>query len=115
MPLFNTHTIAKILNTNCVANVKFSGVCTDTRKRMDGALFVALIGDNFDAHNYIDQAQKMGAVAVIVSKKIESNLPSLVVENTQTALGESVSTHATKFNISNSICVQYFGNSMRIK
>jgi UDP-N-acetylmuramoyl-tripeptide--D-alanyl-D-alanine ligase len=93
MPLFNTHTIAKILNTNCVANVKFSGVCTDTRKRMDGALFVALIGDNFDAHNYIDQAQKMGAVAVIVSKKIESNLPSLVVENTQTALGEIARWH----------------------
>ena len=93
MPLFNTHTIAKILNTNCVANVKFSGVCTDTRKRMDGALFVALIGDNFDAHNYIDQAQKMGAVAVIVSKKIESNLPSLMVENTQTALGEIARWH----------------------
>ncbi len=93
MPLFDTHTIAKILNTNCVANVKFSGVCTDTRKRMDGALFVALIGDNFDAHNYIDQAQKMGAVAVIVSKKIESNLPSLVVENTQTALGEIARWH----------------------
>ncbi len=93
MPLFDTHTIAKILNTNCVANVKFSGVCTDTRKRMDGALFVALIGDNFDAHNYIDQAQKMGAVAVIVSKKIESNLPSLVVENTQTALSEIARWH----------------------
>jgi UDP-N-acetylmuramoyl-tripeptide--D-alanyl-D-alanine ligase len=60
---------------------------------MDGALFVALIGDNFDAHNYIDQAQKMGAVAVIVSKKIESNLPSLVVENTQTALGEIARWH----------------------
>ncbi|CAB9540816.1 UDP-N-acetylmuramoyl-tripeptide--D-alanyl-D-alanine ligase (EC [Bathymodiolus brooksi thiotrophic gill symbiont] len=93
IPSFDTHTIAKILNTNCVANVKFSGVCTDTRKRMDGALFVALIGDNFDAHNYIDQAQKMGAVAVIVSKKIESNLPSLVVENTQTALSEIARWH----------------------
>ncbi|CAB5494270.1 UDP-N-acetylmuramoyl-tripeptide--D-alanyl-D-alanine ligase (EC [Bathymodiolus thermophilus thioautotrophic gill symbiont] len=83
----DTHTIAKMLKIDCPINVKFNGVCTDTRKRMDGALFVALIGDNFDAHNYLHQAQKMGAVAVVVSKKVDSNLPSLVVENTQTALG----------------------------
>jgi UDP-N-acetylmuramoyl-tripeptide--D-alanyl-D-alanine ligase len=40
---------------------------------MDGALFIALCGDNFDAHDYVKQAQKMGAVALLVSKKVESN------------------------------------------
>jgi UDP-N-acetylmuramyl pentapeptide synthase len=29
---------------------------------MDGALFIALCGNNFDAHDYVKQAQKMGAV-----------------------------------------------------
>jgi UDP-N-acetylmuramoyl-tripeptide--D-alanyl-D-alanine ligase len=32
---------------------------------MDGALFVALVGEYFDAHDYIQQAQEMGAVAKI--------------------------------------------------
>jgi UDP-N-acetylmuramoyl-tripeptide--D-alanyl-D-alanine ligase len=41
---------------------------------MDGALFIALCGDNFDAHDYVKQAQKMGAVALLVSKKVESSL-----------------------------------------
>ncbi|SMN00563.1 UDP-N-acetylmuramoylalanyl-D-glutamyl-2,6-diaminopimelate--D-alanyl-D-alanine ligase [uncultured Candidatus Thioglobus sp.] len=83
----NTHTIANLLATDCAVNVDFSDVCTDTRQRMDGALFVALVGDNFDAHNYINQAQKMGAVAVVVSKQVDTDLPTLLVENTQNALG----------------------------
>jgi UDP-N-acetylmuramyl pentapeptide synthase len=47
-----------------------------------------LCGDNFDAHDYVKQAQKMGAVALLVSKKVESSLPTLVVENTQDALSK---------------------------
>ncbi|SMN12275.1 UDP-N-acetylmuramoylalanyl-D-glutamyl-2,6-diaminopimelate--D-alanyl-D-alanine ligase [uncultured Candidatus Thioglobus sp.] len=86
MLLSNTHTIANLLTTNCAINVDFSDVCTDTRQRMDGALFIALVGDNFDAHDYINQAQKMGAVAIVVSKQVDTDLPTLLVENTQNAL-----------------------------
>ncbi len=60
---------------------------------MDGALFVALVGDNFDAHDYIYQAQKMGAVAIIVNKSVDSQLPILVVDDTQTALSTIASWH----------------------
>jgi UDP-N-acetylmuramoyl-tripeptide--D-alanyl-D-alanine ligase len=60
---------------------------------MDGALFIALCGDNFDAHDYVKQAQKMGAVALLVSKKVESSLPTLVVENTQDALSKIATWH----------------------
>jgi UDP-N-acetylmuramyl pentapeptide synthase len=73
-------------------------VCTDTRKRMDGALFIALCGDNFDAHDYVKQAQKMGAVALLVSKKVESSLPTLVVENTQDALSKIATWHLHKLS-----------------
>jgi hypothetical protein len=34
----------------------------------------------------VKQAQKMGAVALLVNKKVESSLPTLVVENTQERL-----------------------------
>ncbi len=95
MLLSNTHAIAKVLNVNTIHinDVAFRDVCTDTRKRMDGALFVALCGNNFDAHDYIHQAQKMGAVALIVNKEVGSNLPTLIVENTQNALSKIATWH----------------------
>lgn len=92
----DTHTIAQVLKTNIPINIQFKGVSTDTRKPMKGALFVALVGDNFDAHDYLEKAQKMGAVAAVVSKKIDSNLPLILVENTQIALADIAKYHLSK-------------------
>ena len=89
----NTHVIASVLEVNTVNNVDFTNVCTDTRQRMDGALFVALVGDNFDAHNYLDEAEKMGAAAVIISRPVSTNLPTLLVDDTQTALADIAHWH----------------------
>lgn len=89
----NTKTLAKLFNINCVTNVEFSGIFTDTRQPMHGGVFLAIIGDNFDAHEYIDQAEAMGAVAIIVSKPVVSNLPTLLVDDTQTALAELAHWH----------------------
>ena len=91
----NTHTIAQVLHfgTDKISNIDFKGICTDTRKRMDNALFLALVGEHFDAHDYIDQAEKMGAVAIIASKPVSSNLPTILVDNTQTALADLAHWH----------------------
>ncbi len=93
MLISDTQTIAKVLKTDCSTNIAFKNVCTDTRKPMNGALFIALTGGNFDAHDYISQAQKMGAVALVVSKKVSSNLPTLLVRNTQEALSNIAAWH----------------------
>ena len=87
--------IAKIFNSQALleSDILINGVCTDTRQRMDGALFVALIGDNFDAHDYLDEAEKMGAVAVIISKPVSTNLPTLLVDDTQIALTDLAHWH----------------------
>src|SRR3989344_4653814 len=44
---------------------EFSEVGTDTRKDLSGQIFIALKGDAFDAHNYLDQAVQQGAKALI--------------------------------------------------
>ncbi len=93
-----TRAIAKILNTDCTADVEFRGVYTDTRKPMDGGLFVALIGANFDAHDYTNQAKTAGAVAIVVSRRVVSDLPLLLVKNTQTALVELARWHLNNIN-----------------
>lgn len=41
-------------------------ISTDTRKIQDGDVFVALKGDSFDAHNFLDQAVNCGAKTLLV-------------------------------------------------
>ncbi|APX77194.1 UDP-N-acetylmuramoyl-L-alanyl-D-glutamate--2,6-diaminopimelate ligase [Achromobacter insolitus] len=63
------------------------GVSTDTRRIGEGELFVALVGENFDAHNYLDQAEARGACAAVVAHAMpEARLPQLVLGDTRIAL-----------------------------
>ena len=69
-------------------------IATDTRTIKPGDIFLALRGENFDGHDYIDMAASKGAIAVIVSRPIlsESNaIPQLVVSDTRLALGQLAS------------------------
>ena len=63
-------------------------VTTDTRKITPGCLFVALKGERFDAHDFADQAKENGAGALLVSRKLDIDLPQLVVKDTRQAFGE---------------------------
>ncbi|OUU80163.1 MAG: hypothetical protein CBC38_01845 [Gammaproteobacteria bacterium TMED78] len=68
-------------------NLNFKSISTDTRSIAKGALFVALEGKNFDGNEFISEAERKGAIAAIVSKKLKSNLPQIEVEDTKIALG----------------------------
>lgn len=63
-------------------------VMTDSREDCTGALFVALVGENFDAHEFINTAKNQGAAALMVSKSVDSELPQIVVDDTEKALGQ---------------------------
>ena len=44
------------------------GVCTDTRAIQPGDWFLAMRGDRFDAHDFLDQAIEAGATGVIAEE-----------------------------------------------
>lgn len=46
-----------------------TGITTDTRSLKPGELFVALVGEKFDGHEFVAEAIAKGAIAVIVSKQ----------------------------------------------
>ena len=48
------------------AEPHFTRILTDTRTIEPGALFVALVGDRFDGHDYLDAAVAAGATGVVV-------------------------------------------------
>jgi len=67
-----------------------SGVSTDTRSIAPGSLFVALAGEHFDAHEFLRDAVKAGAGAVVVSRPGAAaglGVPAYVVADTLVALG----------------------------
>lgn len=67
----------------------FIRVSTDSRDIKIGDCFFALAGDNFDGHNYIDDAFAKGAVCAVVSRDIDSpGFCLLKVDDTVKALGD---------------------------
>ena len=69
---------------------ELSGITTDTRKIGKGNVFVALRGERFDGHDYLRDAVRDGASALVVSRapKLDTlGVPIFEVRDTLVALG----------------------------
>lgn len=70
----------------------FNGVSIDSRITKAGDCFFAIVGENFDGHDYVTDAFAKGAVCAVVSKDIPVSKPTdkpiLKVEDTIKALGD---------------------------
>lgn len=81
--------IASHLNCKSpVSNTTFKGISIDTRTLKPGNLFVAIRGEQFDGHDFIEEALKKGASAALVAHPVNSPLPQLIVNDTLIALGK---------------------------
>ena len=71
-------------------DVMLQGVSINTRTNCQDRLFVALRGQRFDSHDFLDQAFDAGAAAALVEKEAETieqlELPSVLVDDTHQAL-----------------------------
>ena len=67
---------------------QFNRVSTDSRTLSDGDLFVALRGDNFDAHRFLEQVSDRACGFVVEAPDKQLDLPQWVVPDTTLALGE---------------------------
>ncbi|MFI4956079.1 MAG: UDP-N-acetylmuramoyl-tripeptide--D-alanyl-D-alanine ligase [Gammaproteobacteria bacterium] len=73
-------------------------ICTDTRTLKEGDAFVALVGEQFDGHDYVSQAMEKGASVAIVSRKIPVSLPQIEVKDTLVAYGDIAHAHRMAMN-----------------
>jgi UDP-N-acetylmuramoyl-tripeptide--D-alanyl-D-alanine ligase len=69
-------------------DVRVNSVDTDSRKIVDGQLFVAIKGDRFDGNAYAEEALAKGAAAVLISDADSDAYPAVVVNDTRKALGQ---------------------------
>ncbi|MCC7404385.1 MAG: UDP-N-acetylmuramoyl-tripeptide--D-alanyl-D-alanine ligase [Bdellovibrionales bacterium] len=68
-----TLTLAELLKAtggkaHSQVQTEWTGVGTDTRKDLSGKLFIALRGENHDAHDFVTDAVAQGASALLVDK-----------------------------------------------
>ena len=92
--------IAAAVNGRLVGtDVTVEGVSTDTRAIAKGALFIALAGERFDAHDFLDQAMAAGAGALLVADagKLPAGVSAVVVDDTRLALGRLAAAWRARF------------------
>jgi UDP-N-acetylmuramoyl-L-alanyl-D-glutamate--2,6-diaminopimelate ligase len=72
-------------------SLEIKGITHDSREVAPGYIFVAIKGEKFDGHDFIGEAIKKGAVALVVedeSKIPHSSLPYILVPSSRKALAE---------------------------
>ncbi|HET6907233.1 MAG TPA: UDP-N-acetylmuramoyl-tripeptide--D-alanyl-D-alanine ligase [Rhodanobacteraceae bacterium] len=73
------------------ADAPVRGVSTDSRKVAADELFVALKGEHHDGHEHLAQAAGRGASGALVMRRVNSDLPQVVVADTLLGLGDLAS------------------------
>jgi len=87
------------------ADTAFARVSTDSRTLDAGDLFVALRGERFDAHDFLDAAIQQRPAAVMVSHlpstsaNVAARVPALVVPDTRIALGALAHAWRLRFDL----------------
>jgi UDP-N-acetylmuramoyl-tripeptide--D-alanyl-D-alanine ligase len=78
-------------------------VCTDSRQAQRGDLFVALEGDRFDGHSFLDEVASRGVSGVMANRsKLAARFERcavLAVENTRRALGKMAARYRRDFHL----------------
>lgn len=74
-----------ILNS---ADIDVSGISYDSKTTQKGDIFVCMVGEHVNGHNFAKMAVEKGACAIISQQELDINVPILLVEDTSLALGQ---------------------------
>lgn len=83
-------------------SVTVRGVSTDSRTVKKGDLFIAIKGENFDGHGFLNQVARKSAAGLVVSKDAvirNKDIPVIRVEDTVKALGHIARFYRDRFKI----------------
>ena len=75
---------------DCQYDIEIKGIKTNSLKVEDGDLFVCTNTGTMDRHLFINDAIKKGAKAIIVSKDVNKDIPTIKVEDTNKTLSEII-------------------------
>ncbi|WP_298398424.1 UDP-N-acetylmuramoyl-tripeptide--D-alanyl-D-alanine ligase [uncultured Azonexus sp.] len=83
------------------ADCRIAGVSTDTRAVTAGQLFIALRGERFDAHDFLETAVTAGAAALLVADaaRVPAGASAVLVDDTRLALGRLAAAWRRQFSL----------------
>ncbi len=101
-------TQGSLYSANALLNKGFTSVVTDSRNVTNGSLFIPLVGENQDGHQYVSIASEKGAEIILVQKTSINDYAAeydtllgksliIVVENTLHALQQAAKRYVSKF------------------
>lgn len=91
--------LSRVLRAEIRDDRSISGICTDSRRAVEGELFFAIQGEKFDGHAFVDSALEAGAVAAVVSRTRVAPTdprPLIRVEDPLRALGALAAWHRSR-------------------
>ncbi len=80
-------------------DVRVCHISTDSRKTEKGELFVPIVGEKFDGHDFIEDTLKNGAAAFISQREMDTSVSYVLVEDTVRALGDIAAAYRELFDI----------------
>lgn len=80
-------------------DVPISDVVIDSRQVKPGVLFVPIIGENFDGHDFISQSLDQGAILSLSDRRLEERRPYILVDNTVNAFQAIAGAYRALFSI----------------
>ena len=93
-------TIDYIELVNCDdTSIEFDGISYNSRNTNPNDIFVCLMGEHVDGHEYAEEAIDNGAIACIVERRLNLDVPQIVVPSTEEMLAK--------------ISSEYYGNPSR--
>lgn len=83
------------------ADEVITDVTTNSRVAAQGALFIPIIGDKFDGHEFITAAFDMGATAALTQKETDLLIDKTIIKvsDTRKALGDIAAYYKQKYNV----------------
>lgn len=87
--------VGSVMNVN-MEELSFLDISTDTRKIKPGSLFIPLLGENFDGHDFIENAFEQGAILTLTERAVD--YPCFVVDNTKEAYKKIAQYYRNKIN-----------------
>ena len=103
--IFNIQELQKASQGKLVqgnSSIRVKGISINSRSLKTGDAFIAIAGKNFDGHDFVFDAIKKKAAAVIIAKNLEgipTHVPVIQVKDTIQALGQIARNYRDRFRI----------------
>ena len=69
-------------------DVEITGISYNSKTTQSGDIFVCLVGEHTDGHEYFKNAVEVGARAFMVEKKLDTHLPQIIVKSTRKQIAD---------------------------